>query len=85
MSVDAEITKINEGIAQVHLALYKFNNQLDGILQGLNDNLNDFDAGVNNAVGAVNGVSHDVINIFTYVGHFTWILIDILFYFIIFY
>ncbi|CAJ0591566.1 unnamed protein product [Cylicocyclus nassatus] len=66
MSVDAEITKINEGIAQVHLALYKFNNQLDGILQGLNDNLNDFDAEVNNAVGAVNGVSHDVINIFSY-------------------
>ncbi|KHJ80462.1 hypothetical protein OESDEN_19863, partial [Oesophagostomum dentatum] len=66
MSVDAEITKINEGIAQVHLALYKFNNQLDSILQNLNGKLTDFDNGVNNAVGKVDGVGQDIINIFSY-------------------
>ncbi|EYC05012.1 hypothetical protein Y032_0084g1728 [Ancylostoma ceylanicum] len=46
MSIDAEITRINEGIAKVHTALYKFNNQLDGILKNINGKLNDFDAGV---------------------------------------
>ncbi|KAK6030036.1 hypothetical protein OSTOST_03838 [Ostertagia ostertagi] len=66
MSIDAEITKINEGIAKVHLALFKFDNQLNGILQSLNGNLGDFDNGVENAVGKVNGVSQDVINVFTY-------------------
>ncbi|KAL6741949.1 hypothetical protein Aduo_015154 [Ancylostoma duodenale] len=45
MSIDAEITRINEGIAKVHAALYKFNNQLDGILKNINGKLNDFDAG----------------------------------------
>ncbi|XGW03067.1 hypothetical protein V3C99_014793 [Haemonchus contortus] len=64
MSIDAEITKINEGIAKVHVALFKFNNQLDGILQSLNNKLGDFDDGVDNAVGKVNGVGLDIINIF---------------------
>ncbi|ETN68776.1 hypothetical protein RB195_014705 [Necator americanus] len=64
MSIDAEITRINEGIAKVHLALYKFDNQLDSILTNINGKLNDFDAGVNNAVGKVNGVGRDITNIF---------------------
>ncbi|KAK6048976.1 hypothetical protein COOONC_13519 [Cooperia oncophora] len=66
MSVDAEITKINEGIAKVQLALFKLDNQLDGILQNLNGNLGDFDNGVDNAVGKVNGVGQDIINIFNH-------------------
>ncbi|RCN32594.1 hypothetical protein ANCCAN_21594 [Ancylostoma caninum] len=66
MSIDAEITRINEGIAKVHAALYKFNNQLDGILKNIDGKLNDFDAGVDNAVGKVNGVGQDITNIFKY-------------------
>ncbi|KAK5972936.1 hypothetical protein GCK32_012364 [Trichostrongylus colubriformis] len=45
MSVDAEITKINEGIAELHRALFKFDNQLDGILQTIDGKLTDFDNG----------------------------------------
>ncbi|WKY11371.1 hypothetical protein Q1695_003159 [Nippostrongylus brasiliensis] len=64
MSIDGEITKINEGIEKVHVALYKFNSQLDTILQNLNAKLTGFDNGVDNVVGKVNGIGNDVINIF---------------------
>ncbi|VDL74376.1 unnamed protein product [Nippostrongylus brasiliensis] len=48
MSIDGEITKINEGIEKVHVALYKFNSQLDTILQNLNVKLTGFDNGFPN-------------------------------------
>ncbi|KIH57983.1 hypothetical protein ANCDUO_11820 [Ancylostoma duodenale] len=62
MSIDAEITRINEGIAKVHAALYKFNNQLDGILKNINGKLNDFDAGVS-----------DLSHLFVYLFVFTFL------------
>ncbi|KJH45234.1 hypothetical protein DICVIV_08731 [Dictyocaulus viviparus] len=64
MSIDAEITRINEGIMKIHLALYKFNNHLSGILIGINEKLSDFDKKVDNAVERVNRVKKLVDDIF---------------------
>uniref|UniRef100_A0A0N5APZ2 Biogenesis of lysosome-related organelles complex 1 subunit 7 n=1 Tax=Syphacia muris TaxID=451379 RepID=A0A0N5APZ2_9BILA len=67
MSVDEKIEDIRQTIAKIHRGLYKFNQQLNGTLTGLDSALSSFDQEFQRISSSVSVVKNDVTNILKHV------------------